>query len=872
MRGERTPVPETLIGRYGLSHRLAARVVALLAKKVDFSPTLLEMAASDTALEALLLDRSLLTEPQGLGQEQLRQKGGAAGFRDAELLRVVDGEEGWRTVALDDDVLAEEAQAAGPGASGAGVELIRVGEAGMSRAETEGLFTPEEIARLKLSALTSQSNQERIEALRKLVFAPLAASQKVGIFVGALIDAAADAEVRREAVQCLQRIGFRADLAEAIQGLFQAQDEEVLYAVRRVGALLRETQEAEAGVTLAVILEILDETDRVQVIAELLDLAAKSAAILARSPQKTELFIQSMLRHLTMNFGVLRVPSERAIRACWQEAPELVHDVLWHEIDRSAEPRVRAFLARILASVVTDHDELARLAKVAVAEFVNPKVPEEERTDLRYALVRMGDGAVHAALERLRGATGTAAAELVRVLDVICAEGHVTEDAANAAAETLMELLQVGDQWTRRRVLDAAVVSDARVSAPLRAKVASELLAHIGEFRLPATLDNISRNLERIGVPALVPLFEYVKKRYPHDDAERGFLTLSRIVRAHGSEAPDEFTLELIDHCMKLLMSPGARRGAFTITLACACGYTRPGVKAFGPALAAMKDRLDNARYTADIFDALGIMAGSDNVKSAQQEELFGMFRHILNARAPDLQGVKRKTGDGTVYEFGREVLFDTRVVPAVVQGLERICVSPCATLAVREEVVKELMVLWEGVSNVRVVWGPGAVEALIRAVASAARCPEVGPEVRVRLGRSLLRFLNKVGVVRSIGEICAMPHVSEHLAELSLEAAEKLLSEWERSEQQDDERRAALLRSLGQIAANTSLDKDDERVKRMRENVLDVLFRGLREGVPEVKDPLELLRNCPALTQAQRDAVAERLGHAYGLLRIRRE
>ena len=61
MRGERTSDRDALINRYGLSRRLAARVGALLSKKVDVSPTLLETVLWIWTDESLCTFRGLGT-------------------------------------------------------------------------------------------------------------------------------------------------------------------------------------------------------------------------------------------------------------------------------------------------------------------------------------------------------------------------------------------------------------------------------------------------------------------------------------------------------------------------------------------------------------------------------------------------------------------------------------------------------------------------------------------------------------------------------------------------------------------------------------------------------------------------------------------
>ncbi|MFW6457708.1 MAG: hypothetical protein ACOC0A_05370, partial [Planctomycetota bacterium] len=110
MRGERPKDRSALMNKYGLDARLAARVVALLTKKIDLTPTVLEAAATDGSLRQLLLDRELLTHPEKLSDEWLHRHATHHRVGDADLLRAVSDNGEWTTIALEDDVLAKKAE------------------------------------------------------------------------------------------------------------------------------------------------------------------------------------------------------------------------------------------------------------------------------------------------------------------------------------------------------------------------------------------------------------------------------------------------------------------------------------------------------------------------------------------------------------------------------------------------------------------------------------------------------------------------------------------------------------------------------------------------------------------------------------------
>ncbi|MHC4591577.1 MAG: hypothetical protein ACYS8L_02650 [Planctomycetota bacterium] len=845
MRGERDKDCEGLVRAYGIDQRLATRVVALMSKRLAVTGSLLAAAAKNEAFARVLLWPRLIKAPETIAQDGLQAHARECGFEEWELLRLVQGAEaGWRTIALEDDLLAEQAaglreEGPAPGEPG-DVALVRAATQQISVSGTEELFTPEEVARLKLSALTNQNPDERVESVRKLVFAPIEGAQKAGIFLNVLIDREAEPRVRREAIRSLEQIGFRSDMADAVRGLFQQDQQEAVYAVQRLGSLLGEAEPGEAALVLAVVLEVFDQSKDIAIILALLELIGKSAAILVGSYQKTERFFQSALRHLSRDFDELRLDVEASIVACAEQAPDLAADLLWRELQRAEGPRVHSLLINLCEALARDEARVAELAAQAVQAILNPVLPESEKARLRYGLVRLGEPAVLVALERMGQASGAQRSELIRLVDVLCTESEVSDETVQRAVFTLIDLLKLADTVTRRSVLQASLLGDRRVDQDLQQELAGELLELMTELNLPGSLDLIQNTLERIGPPALRPVYEFMRRSYPSGPATRAARAMSTIIQNDADEVPGDLAGEILGLCMKLLEDEDVQDGAFAIVLASICGYTQWGAQ-----------------------------AGSANATGEHQEELFEMFDGIVRIEARTAMGVLKQTEEGPLYEFGRGIEFDIRVVPAAVKGLASISTSPQAPEEVRTKIVKRLLILWEGVSKVRIIWGPAAIDALISAMCSAACSPMATAAMKVRLGVSLLRFLNKVSVVRSIGRICSQPDSSAEMHDLALQAGKDLLAEWEAAELQDEERNLALLDSAGRIAANAALDPSDGEVRKLRERVLQALFSGLREGMTQVRDAMLALRDCPDLPEAEKREIDERLSKAFGLVHI---
>ena len=168
--------PEELIRVYGITRRLAVRIGALLARGLEVTATLIEIAGPGSAVEKLLLHPETLSGVGRLDTATAARLAAETGA-DSESELVVVESEGKRVLALAEEVLAEQAATARPqrGRREAPAEALPAvvkSDATLAPARLLGkeeigrLFGPEEIARIKLDALTGGDAETRISALR----------------------------------------------------------------------------------------------------------------------------------------------------------------------------------------------------------------------------------------------------------------------------------------------------------------------------------------------------------------------------------------------------------------------------------------------------------------------------------------------------------------------------------------------------------------------------------------------------------------------------------------------------------------------------------------------------------------------------------
>ena len=98
---------DELIRAYGISQRLAVRIGALLAKGLEVSATLLEMAGPGSALEKLLLHPEMLAGAERLDVEALKKLAAETGASREGELAIAPCANG-RVLALQEEILAEQ--------------------------------------------------------------------------------------------------------------------------------------------------------------------------------------------------------------------------------------------------------------------------------------------------------------------------------------------------------------------------------------------------------------------------------------------------------------------------------------------------------------------------------------------------------------------------------------------------------------------------------------------------------------------------------------------------------------------------------------------------------------------------------------------
>ena len=869
---------EAALRALGLPRRTVVRLGALSARGLSFTEALLEAAGHGSALEKLILDAALLDGAAALDAQALEGLARSAGV--AEQLALVESS-GARVVALEEELLAQQGWSqAAPEGSTALAELARglpaglapaTGAAGRARAE---LFPPEEVERLKLTALTSARADEAVSALRRLACAPIPAEARGEVFIRAL--AGPEAAVRAEAARLLAGVGLGADVSEALAALAAGEAAEQRLAIDRLGKVLADRSEAGGAQLpdLALIAALMGMTAALDaersgaVRGQILAALAGAAGVLGAYPERMAGALRHAAELLITDYQAGAAAAYGLLGALGDHAPAELGRLLRAELGRTRDRRVRTFLLAELAALRRKAPAVAGAEEVAgllADELADGGAGESDQQALGGELFKLpGSAAAAAVLKAFGRADGSTRRGFLRLLADLCRFREVAPELVEGAGRACLASLKGARKDLRLAVLETLLPADGRLSEELRGELAAAYMENFGDLVFRTDLELAESTLARMGRPALRLLLERLGPAWPEADRARACRVIGEIGRAVGLAAVRD------ERCAAELA--GAERRLLELALgdfpdlrelALALGKVAGALGAGRAALETAWRRIGELKLSGPVrLEAQSFLAAGAGAPREMVEESAKALLEALAAPEPESLGraAEYTAGSGRVLELSGEAAEYVNSLPVVVRALVRVAGAPGADVPLGRRVLTAMINRWKDLVSGRRLWGPAAAATMIEGLRDLATGRSAGPSERLAVIRALGLRLADPPAMRAISEVLAADDAGRELAAPAASAALALLNLRGRNGRFPAEDRAEILAALGRILGRRALETGTPRSARLRERLAAELFEGLKDEVPGVLELLSGLAESAALPEALRQEIAGRL------------
>jgi hypothetical protein len=864
---------KSTLASLGLGKRLIARLGALLARKLAFSEAVLESADKGSPLAKLLTSARLLESAGELDSELLAELAAEAGVDDK--LAVVATPPG-KVVALEEEVEAEGAwtQPSGDGET-ALARLVHapalapgVGAGDAARAE---IFTPTEVEKLKLTALTSARADEAIGAMRQLAYAPISAAERGDVFVRAL--AGLDPKVRAEAARLLAGVGLAPDVSEALVSLATGEEAEKRLAIDRLGKALSQLSTAGGEPDLVLVASLVALTStlgaegQTSVRGHVLSSLARAATVLARFPERLAEVIRHVIELLVADFPAT-VGGALELFEGLAAAPDQLPKLLRIELERTSDPQVRTFLLARLAALARQLPEsvgVEEVADVVAAEFAGGAQTAADRQALGGEIFGLpAEAAARAILTHFGEGSLPAKRYFLRLLADLCRYRQVPDAIVEEAGEVFLGCLQGPAKELRLGVLETLMPADPRLSADLRSRLAEAYVESFSDLVFRPDIELAETTLARMGLPALPALLERLEPSWPAPERARACRVIGEMGRmtAAGKISAPKLRDELHETARKLLRTSAAEFPD-PGELALALGKLTVAIAEDRAALETVWHRVSSMKMAeASRLEALSWVACGPAATAEMVEEAAKGLLKMLTAPEPDSLGTVTEVRSGTerMLELSAEASDFVTAMPAVVRGLTRAAQSPAAGPPLRSRVLTALINRWKDLVSAKRIWGPAAATTVIDGLRDLACLPSARPAEKLEVIKALGLRLADPPAMHAISEILAVDDDSQELSGPAASAALALLDLRDPRGRFPEEDREHVLRALARILGRRAVNTSTRRTAKLRERILEELCDGLNDNVPGVFDALTRVAESEGLAPEMLEEVKSRL------------
>lgn len=867
---------EELRERFGISARLAARIGALYSQRLAVSEALLEMAGPGSAIEAVLLDRALLSKDAPLDATRLAAIAGDSG----EELALLPAGEDWRQLALAEEALADvgfgepsPAAEADPAPAPAPAPAPEPGPAPAPEpaAETRALAVPGEappglgeqrVAEAKLTLATSADPAAKTEALRLLQLAPIDSRELGGVLVAALRDEFA--EVRGEAARAFARLGVDQDLADACAKLLSGDAEARRYAAARLIQLAGALPEAQRPLLVAVLLRALASGLDPEVRGDVFDALTVAWPEPSEPPLQEEL-LRALLPPLAADIDGLAGRVRRLLLRVAAASADL--DGLALTLELESDRAVSQPLSRYLLSIAGEL-ELAPERRQHYARRLADKVDRGVDLDpvylrLEAALTSLGSFAIEPLVARLKQTRDVEARVLlVNLLDVICAESKLKPAELNSVLEVMLSTYQVAAQRAREAVINVQLFGEPRLGKRLRRRMAYELLIGIHQWRLQRVVDDISDAVTRLGAPAVDACVDVLEHAGQAEVRER----VGRIIGELCEQLPGDAdglaaARKGLEFCAREIANPERQDKGELITswgrIASRGDLDHEEVAAV---IEGLRERIWGSSYTYKVLEGLGWAAASPAAPDEAREEVTGSFIGLLNERLPGAQGHARNRHGEQVFFIGHETTVYTELIPALLAGLAQIHGSSATPDALRETISRALIDKWRQLVAGQVIWGPMSTIRLGELVAQLGAHPETPSDTRLASAEALFERVDNTSVAAALASYATLEPKSKPLDKLLADVADQTMDLAADPGYQDDEDQRQLLTIVTRLLERSQLGASKSESNARKRRALQLLYDGARRQLPGAVSLLEELAGSEHLQANLKDEINERL------------
>jgi hypothetical protein len=689
------------------------------------------------------------------------------------------------------------------------------------KGEIETIFTPEEISHIKLTILTGINPKEKIEAIRKLFYAPIDIEEKGVLYLKALSDESP--QVRKEGVSLLYGVGLNKELGETLSSMVDAEPAEKELAIEKVKTFIDKSSVSEKMLTCIFLISCLKFEKMPKIEAIVIRELANFAKIIVEREELLSSLIKTIINAMARNFDELRVAVLLLFEKITSYATKGTSEIVWKEILGIDNLVIKSFFFNIIVRLKPSSTLAKTLARIAVKELL---IEDAKCLDIRKvadSLLIIPNDALEAIFEEIPSIDKDKLAYLITIIDTLAINPNTSDQLRQKAGKLFVKFLKDEGRLIRTKIIEARVCYHELLPEVIKEELAGDFINNLHNYKAERIYDGTTAVIKKIGPPAIDILILTIKNSPYPIERETSAKLITEIVLSNKISADKiEKLITFFKSCEDTENLP---TGLVVRCIGRLCLADNIKPNRVKETYLDYKNRLGKVSYNFALIDSLSWIGSSNLLEQQLCIDWALRLLEFLEKEPPELVFSERRTDEGILLDLGRQTTIYTDLIPDMISGLERIYLANRLTQTVKETIIDGIIKLWSRVVNCETIWAPGNIVQLAKMMGKIANSDFTNIDLKVKIISALTSSIENIQIVEILGNTCwTNKDVDNRYLELTKGIVEKFIAMLGHPDYSEEGDKRVIACALATIAKNPQLSPSRRESDILKKRVYDLL------------------------------------------------
>jgi hypothetical protein len=683
------------------------------------------------------------------------------------------------------------------------------------------VFEPQEIARLKLLVFTSVNVNEKIEALRKLYFAPIKIEDKFFIYLKAITDPSA--EVRKEAAIGLKYLGLNKDLCGEIETVSVGTPVQKHLSLQKLRVLQKNLSSAENDFALAFLVSQLKYEKQPELMRDIIQTLSEFSEAIAKNPEIFSMLNDIVIKIASEHFYLVYQSVSLLYDKISKYPKEELARILWKEIPTIQDIRLRPFFLSTLAQFAIPSE-----LKDQICEDISKTVASAQEDNIEVRRLAetsklLGDKLIYTMLEKFQDVKKDNKPFYLSILDEISVAENISDKAREEVGRFYVQLFREESRDVKRALLENRLCYYQGLNPNVKKEISRELISSLHLQEGHYLFDLTIALLTKMGNDVLEPLAEAISTSPYMVERKTAGEIITEII---SQQKTDGNITKFLKFFQNLEDGTAIPAGDAVKMVGRICSNQNIKKEEVEKIYKDYRTRLGRVSYNFQLIDALGWIITNKNISPAFTVDTTLMFLSLLEGQFPDLKVEEKKTPEGVRLVFDPLSEMYTELIPILLDALRRSFSFGRLPEKIQDNIIQRLITKWKKLVNYEEIWSPNNVIVLAEVLGEIAKAKQTKLKNKTTIIKTLCFDLNNTSIIKILSDVCwNRGYDDSEYSQTIIKIVKHLLKILDTRYFREPEDIRVVITALGKFALNKILAPTQKETEAIKLRITEILI-----------------------------------------------